>query len=80
MPKCGWDDGSMVATSRYRLTEYGIEFVIAVRRSNPLRVPQESTLMDYLERIAVAIESTFPLNAVPLSRDLGVGVATSCLG
>ena len=56
--------------SRHRIqhAEYGVDGVIAMERSSQLRVPQQPVLINYLERIAVALESAIPFNPAPLQR------------
>ena len=56
--------------SRHRIqhAEYGVDGVIAMERSSQLRVPQQPVLVNYLERIAVALESVLPFNPAPLQR------------
>ena len=63
----------MEAMNKNELAEYRVGTAIALESSSQLRVPQQPELLDYLERIAVALESLIPFNPLPVPRPRGGG-------
>jgi hypothetical protein len=67
-------NNQQISPDRIEHAEYEVGRAIALDHSSQLQVPQHA-LLDYLSRIAVALESTIPLNLAPVQKPRVSGTA-----